>query len=72
MRVVVEVQGGIVQAAYSDGPDVELWVVDHDTDMVEESELVTLPNGEEVVRTGMSAQQNRAAVALFLSGELVG
>ena len=41
MRVVIVVEGGIVQAVFADAP-VEAVLVDHDTESVDEAEITVI------------------------------
>ena len=43
MRLVIVVEGGLIQDIFSDGKDVEAIICDHDTEGSDESELMKSP-----------------------------
>ncbi len=45
-RIVVCMEGGIVQSIFTDDPDVQVRLIDHDTDSTPETELTTIRFGD--------------------------
>ena len=42
-RIVIVISGGLVQAVYSDGRDIEVTVLDEDVDECERPEIAEMP-----------------------------
>ena len=52
MRIVIIVQGGIVQEVFTDALDAEVVIVDHDTEMVEERHITLIePENEALIHS---------------------
>jgi hypothetical protein len=62
MRVIIVIEGGLVQSILSDSPDVQAAVIDYDTECAEEGETVEIPQSLEGHPTALAFASAFASV----------